>query len=237
MKIRLVSSLKNVINCFKKNPSSNMAKTATNLVTKSNAQKELFCHKYWADALEKGLIKNNGNRNSVSLHSELHGINHHFIHSPYPEHMDMPFMNTKLTPREMIFQSDFEFKSLKPLEEKLTAYRCIGEKPQFFSDYPLYKKRLQIKKGDIVDMKEYAYATSDLSYAKVYLPNNRGILYELEIPEKARVSVIGSGTKNEIVCPRSSKWECLDVQRIVNDMDDYYKVKLRYLLPQDSWRK
>lgn len=234
--MKIIPCLNSLVNYLKKSPSSNMAKTATNLVTKNNSQKELFCHRYWADALDEGLVKNNGMRNSVPLHGELHGINHHFIHSPYPEHMDMPFMNTHLTPREMISKSDFDFKSLKPLEEKITAYRCVGEKPQFFSDYPLYKKRLQIKKGDIIDMKEYAYATSDLSYAKVYLPNNRGILYEMEFPEKARVSVTGSGVKNEIVCPRSSKWECLDVQRVVNDMEDYYKVKLRYILPDESWR-
>lgn len=195
--------------------------------------KDLFCHQYWADARKEGVIFQS-NKESVSLHGQLHGINHHFILSPYPKQMDMKFMNTGLTPREMISISDTEFKTLKPLEQKLNVYRCIGEKPDFFSEYPLYLKRLGIKKGDVIDMKEYAYATSDISYAKVYMPNNRGVLYEIEVPKGAKVSRTGIvGDQDEIVFPRSSKFECVDVKQVKDANNDYLNVKLKYIVPED----
>ena len=127
--------------------------------------KDLFCHQYWADARKEGVIFQS-NKESVSLHGQLHGINHHFILSPYPKQMDMKFMNTGLTPREMISISDTEFKTLKPLEQKLNVYRCIGEKPDFFSEYPLYLKRLGIKKGEIFLMQKFICRIIEECYMK-----------------------------------------------------------------------
>lgn len=213
---------------------TNVAKTLPQKVqVKKVADKDLFCHQYWADARAERVIRQS-NRESVSLHGELHGINHHFILSPYPEHMNMKFMNTGLTPREMISLADTEFKTLKPLEQNLNVYRCVGEKPDFFSEYPLYLKRLGVKKGDIIDMKEYAYATSDISYAKVYMPNNRGVLYEIEVPKGSKVSRTGIiGKQDEIVFPRSSKFECTDVKHIKDGDTDCLHVKLKYIVPED----
>ena len=200
---------------------------------KNVSKKDLFCHQYWVDASKERVICQS-NKENVSLHGHLHGINHHFIHSPYPEHMNMKFMHLNMTPREMISLADKEFKSLKPLEQNLNVYRCVGEKPNFFSEYPLYLKRLSIKKGDIIDMKEYAYATSDISYAKVYLPNNKGVLYEIEVPKGSKVSRTGIiGKQDEIVFPRSSKFECLDVKQIKDINTDYLHVKLKYIVPED----
>ena len=48
-------------------------------------------------------------------------------------------------------------------------YFVQQEKTRLFSEYKLYKKRLNIKRGETIDMKEYAYATSDIDYAKVKL--------------------------------------------------------------------
>ena len=113
------------------------------------------------------------------------------------------------------------------MEQKLNVYRCIGEKPDFFSEYPLYLKRLSIKKGDIIDMKEYAYATSDISYAKVYMPNNRGVLYE-----KVSITLL-IGEQDEIVFLRSSKFEYVGVKNIKDANNDYLHVKLKYIVPED----
>lgn len=217
----LVQGVKNLIKAIK---------PATGQTSKT-VSKELFCHRYWKDAAAERVIRPT-NKESVSLHGYLNGINHHFINSPYPKHMDMKFVED-MTPREMITTTDFEFKSLKQTTEKITAFRCIGEKPEFFSEYNLFKKRLGIKKGDVIDMKEYAYATSDISYAKGYLTNDRGILYEIEIPEQSQVSRTGFGIKNEIVFPRSSKFECLDVKKIKDKDKDYLHVKLRYIKPEN----
>ncbi len=87
-------------------------------------------------------------------------------------------------------------------------------------------------------MREYAYATSDKSYANVYLPNGKGITYEIEIPAGARVSRTGDiGKTDEIVFPRSSRFECLNTQRIQDKDSDYLLIKLRYILPEESWRQ
>lgn len=223
-----ISAISGFVNKFQK------ASKIQPAVDKSLVKTEnLFCHQYWADARKEGIILQS-NKESVSLHGQLHGINHHFILSPYPKQMDMKFMNTGLTPREMISIADTEFKTLKPLEQKLNVYRCIGEKPDFFSEYPLYLKRLGVKKGDIIDMKEYAYATSDISYAKVYMPNNRGVLYEIEVPKGAKVSRTGIvGEQDEIVFPRSSKFECVDVKHVKDANNDYLHVKLKYIVTED----
>ncbi len=193
---------------------------------------ELFCNKIWAKGVDESILRQS-TRESVSLHGHLNGINHHFIRSPRPEAMDEVFAFTKQTPRDMIAQTDIEFKCLKPTDKSMRVVRCIGEKPDFFSEYPLYLKRTQIKKGDIIDMKEYAYATPDVSYARVYLTNNKGILYDIDIPSGARVSRRG----DEVVFPRSSRFECLDVKHIKDADNDYREIKLRYILPSEPWRK
>ena len=193
---------------------------------------EMFCNQIWAKALEERVVRQS-TRESVSLHGYLNGINHHFIHSPKPEAMDEFFSFTKQTPRDMIAQTDIEFKCLKPTSESMRVIRCIGEKPDFFTEYPLYLKRTQVKKGEIIDMKEYAYATPDVSYARVYLTNNRGILYDIEIPPGARVSRRG----DEIVFPRSSRFECTGVKEVKDTENDYKHVNLRYILPTDYWRQ
>lgn len=198
---------------------------------KNNTVKELFCQRYWKDALDEGMVSNNNNKNSVSLHGYLNSINHHFINSPNPKALDEISPFTKMTPREMIFKTDMEFKSLNPIEKPLKVFRGIGEKPEFFSTYKFYQKGLNTQKGDIIDMKEYAYATSDINYAKCYIPDNKGILYEINIPEKARISLTGYGIQNEIVFPRSSRFECTGVEK-----GDITTIKLKYLLPDESFR-
>lgn len=59
-----------------------------------------------------------------------------------PKNMDKEFMSLGLTPRDMITLTDIEFKSLKPTTETIHAFRSIGEKPDFFSEYKLYKNDL-----------------------------------------------------------------------------------------------
>lgn len=210
--------------------------SAVGSVIRKSVNKDLFCHKYWAWAQKEGGVRATRNE-AVSLHGYLNGINHNFINCPNPKSMNEKFFQTNMTPREMISVTDFDFKELKPTEGKLNVFRCVGKKPEFFSEYPLYQKRCAVKKGDIIDMKEYAYATSDINYAKGYMPNNKGIMYEIEIPKGARVSRKGIlGTNDEIVFPRSSKFECMDVKKVQDSDNDFVHVKLRYILPDEPWR-
>lgn len=193
-----------------------------------------FCEQYWENWAKNGLLKQS-KKDCVSLHGYLNGINHHFISRAYPENLDKEFFATHKTPRQMITKTDFEFKTIAPTDQKIIAYRCIGEKPEFFSEYSLYKKSLNVQKGDTVVMREYAYATSDLSYANVYMPNGRGILYEIEIPEGSKVSRTGYGVRNEIVFPRSSRFTCTGTEKIKNDNEEYLRVKLQYIKPKDPF--
>lgn len=230
--IKYLSKNKNSKNLVEQ--TANIISAEKKVVPKAAEAKELFCHEYWKDALAEGLIKKD-KFTSVPLHGYLNSINHHFIRSAYPKHMDMKnYGMGDLTPREMIFKSDFAFKSLSEVGERLTAYRSIGEKPEFFAEYKIYQKARSIKKGDIINMPEYAYATQDKGYASRYLTNNRGIFYEIDIPENAKVSKIGIDKNDEIVFPRSSKFECLETKEIKNADNDYLFVKLKYLVPEDN---
>lgn len=196
-------------------------------------QKDTFCHKYWQQIKSEGLLKKS-EQSSVKLHGYLNGINHHLITGVSPKNMDIEFMLLGLTPRDMITLTDVEFKSLKPTTKTIQVFRSIGEKPDFFSVYKLYKKRLDIKEGEIIDMKEYAYATSDINYAKDYLTNNKGILYDIEIPKGSRVSITGDNTAtNEVVFPRSSKFVCVGKEHVKDANNDYAIIKLRYVVPQE----
>lgn len=217
---------------------STVSKAGQTIKSNSPAKvpQDLFCNTYWKLAQEKYLIKTT-NKTSVSTHGQLNGINHHFIHSPYPKDMDRKAVNSDLTVREMIRKTDYDFKTLKPTTKKLYVYRCIGEKPDFFPEFKQYQKALNTQKGDIITMREYAYATSDKNYASVYMGNNRGIRYEIEIPEGSRVSRIGQiGSSDEIVFPRSSKFECIGTQKVKDSDNDYIIIKLKYLKPEETWR-
>lgn len=215
--------------------SVNSVKAAAETIAAKPAEeaKELFCHQYWKDMKAEGFLRPS-RHSCVDLHGQLNGINHHFINSPCPKHMDMVQMGAEgLTPRKMIYETDVAFKCLKPTEKPLCVFRSIGKKPDFFSEYKLYLKRCAIKKGEIIDMKEYAYATSDRAYANSYLTNNEGILYEINIPKGARVSRTGNDVTDEVVFPRSSKFICTDVKRIKDANNDYVHVKLDYIVPQE----
>lgn len=196
-------------------------------VSKAAATAKPFCEQLWKGIDLKQYRRACGN---VTHHGFLNGINHHLTTHVSPEDMNRVFFGTGLTPKEMIILADAEFKALPKTTEKIRAFRCIGEKPEFFKqDYARYIKSLEFKKGDIIRMPEYAYATSDINYARVYLPNKRGILYDIEIPEGSRVSIIGRGINNEIVFPRSSRFECLGKDA----KDGVTTFKLRYIQPPD----
>ncbi len=197
--------------------------------TKTTANKKLFCEEFWENAAKSGKISASNNT-QVSNHGYLNSINHHFHISPYPDQMDEVSHFTKMTPREMITETDCEFKELRPLEFDLHVFRCVGEKPDFFSTYKLYQKALDVKKGETIRMNEYAYATSDIDYAKNYIPNGRGILYEIDVPKGSKVSRIGDiGKCDEIVFPRCSKFKCLDVQDVTDFENSLKVIKLKYL--------
>lgn len=192
---------------------------------------EPFCQKWWKDVDIRSYRRSCG---SVTYHGHLNGINHHLTTGANPSGLRKTFFGTGITPKDMIEITDAEFKALPKTKETIKAFRCVGEKPEFFKqDYARYSKSLQVKKGDIITMPEYAYATSDIGYAKVYLPNDKGILYDIEIPSGSRVSLTGCGINNEIVFPRASRFECIGKEEV----NGITTIKLKYIQPMDitSW--
>ena len=198
---------------------------------KSNISKPLFCEEYWSNAFKGGSVKTT-QKKFVNLHEYLNSINPHCLLSSNPKEFDEIVPQTGKTIREMIRETDREFKTLKQTEGSFKVYRAIGEKPDFFNTYPLYRKAKSVKSGDIIDMKEYAYATSDKSYANSYLTNNNGIPYEIEIPAKSKVSRTGDRlSTDEVIFPRASKFLCTEVEHILDANSDYMLVKCKYIHP------
>lgn len=186
-----------------------------------------LCQEFWEGVDFKRYYRRCGN---VTYHGNLNGINHHLTTGSNPEGLRIVFFNTGVTPKEMIEVTDVEFKVLPKTTKTIIGYRCVGEKPEFFKqDYARYIKSKKVKKGDIITMPEYAYATSDKGYAEIYLNNGCGIMYEIEIPPESRISLTGHGINNEIVFPRSSKFECIDVE----ERGNITFIKLKYIKPFD----
>lgn len=188
-----------------------------------------FCQEYFQNT-DFMSIKPRGE--SVKYHGYLNAINHHLINGGNLKSLETPLtgLGIDISPKELIKITDFQFKLLPKTTEPIIAYRCIGEKPEFFkADYARYVRSLEVKKGDIVTMPEYAYSTSDINYAKCYLPNGKGIIYEIEYPVGSRISVTGHGANNEITAPRCSRYECLDITQ----QGEATKIKLKYIKPME----
>jgi hypothetical protein len=196
-----------------------------NMVAIGNTIKPLleaapFCQRVWKKIDLSHYVRKCG---YVTHHKDLNGINHYFLGAP-SNGFKKPFKDG-MTAQDVMVLTDVEFKALPKTTEKLISYRCIGEKPEFLESYKRYSRSLEAKKGDIVYMPEYAYSATNIKYAKGYLKDGKGILYEIEIPPDARVS---RGAE-EIVFPRSSRFECLEKK----EKDGLTIIKLKYILPFD----
>lgn|SRR5574344_316230 len=234
----IISAIKTLI---RRNPEIKSLVCASEDSLKSVADtKPLFCHQIWGKMYESGQLNPITYRTCVSNHGILNSFNYMLINGATTEKLSqvLPFYHNRCV-KDIIKSTDIEFRRLKPIPEKITVYRCVGEKPDFFSEYKLYKKRFNIKKGDVINMQEYAYSASDTNYAKVYIPNEKGIMYEISVPKGARVSLTGEikdgfmPAGNECVFPRNSKFKCLS--RSV-DEKGLAHVKLEYILPDEPWR-
>jgi hypothetical protein len=206
----------NVIKAFK-------AITHTKTVSKAAAAAKPFCEQLWKETDLKQYKRILGN---VTYHGHLNGINHHLTTHTNPEGLTQVFFGTGITPKEMIIITDAEFKALPKTTEKIRTFRCIGEKPEFLEqDYARYMKSLGVKKGNIIRMPEYAYSSTDIKFAKNFLYGTKGITYDIEIPIGSRVSI----QSDEIVFPRSSRFECLGKEV----KDGVTNIRLRYIQPPD----
>ena len=133
---------------------SNGVTTASKVIAKHIAKNpeakniKPFCQEFWESVDLKHYRRAYG---SVTYHEHLNGINHHLTTGKNPQGLNEVFINTGVTPKEMIQVTDAEFKVLPKIKEKIIGYRCVGEKPEFFTqEYARYQRSLKIKKGDII---------------------------------------------------------------------------------------
>ena len=196
----------------------------------------LFCKKMWQDEFPDGKIKTFP-YSKVTYHGRFNAFNHLLIKGGCPSDFNSPHpLLFNKTVKEIITESDVEFKRLKPTSQKLTVYRCIGEKPDFFAEYKIYLKKYNTKPGDVIYMPEYAYAASDTGYAKSFLSYKNGIVYEIEVPEGSRVSLTGKITDgkmshgHECVFPRFSRFLCTAKSK---DEKGHVYLKLKYIKPEE----
>jgi len=216
------------------------------------SSKKGFCHEYWSKWGNKRnlkLILEDGERVSlntptqVRYHASLNSFNHMLnntgridlnrklkapsYYEPYPP-----------TVKDTITVTDIAFKRLAPIAEDLTVYRCIPKRPSFLQGHhELFQKSISVKPGETTVMREYAYCTPDTSYAKAFLGDECGILYEISLPKGARISQGTAGYRcsyGDYVLPRYSRFKCISNEILE---DGSHKIKLEYILPDESWRK
>ena len=137
------------------------------------------------------------------------------------------------TVRDIIHDTDIEYRLLEPLKKPLTLYRCIPRRPanEILANR-LFDRAVNLKPGDRIMMREYAYFSIDKNYAMSYLAgSNGGILYEITFPAGAQIS----GGRNpyallwEQETKRCSVFECLE--NIAEGKIQH--IKGRYILPKE----
>ena len=197
----------------------------------SKTPQEPFCKQLWNVVYKEGDIRKNGINRSVEYHGLLNSFNH-MLSGTGLANFKRPLWSgeySHISVADAIAKTDLDFKNLKPLQEQMTVYRCIPKRPESLKkENVLFDKAISLKTGDKLAMREYAYCTPEKSYAQSYL-NDGGIMYEMILPKGTRISQAGI----DCTMPRYSQWECID-----NVMEDgIHKVKLKYILPDESWKK
>lgn len=178
-----------------------------------NQTQELFCQKYWKRVLS-------GNTKTVSRlshSSNLADINQYLVGGYKP-------VLTKDI-RGTIATLDKEFKCYEKIGKKLVLWRGVNGVKVAKNPYmkSLIEKCKALKKGDVLRMSEYAYATKDKEYALTYVHND-GILYEITVPKGSQIA-----TGKYFNFPRSSMFLCTQNKIVKENDKKLHHIKLTYL--------
>lgn len=203
--------------------------------------KKGFCQEFWGRMVKKRLRYKNGEivslgtPTTVEHHWSLYSFNG-MLNGTSPVDLGRAlkpsfYHGPELTVKEGIFITDFGFKKkLSPITENITVYRGIPSRPPFMkAENYLFEEAINLKPGEIIAMREYAYVTTNINYAAKGYTGDKGILYEINIPKGARISTRG----HESVMPRYSRFKCISNETLE---DGSHKIKLEYILPDESWR-
>lgn len=131
---------------------------------------------------------------------------------------------------------DLSFKLLEPCRKKCIMWRGVTN-PSFL--YPdileianYFNKCKNIKPGQILYTKEFAYTSYDSNYAKSFISklskDFENILFEIEIPKGAKF--LNEGDIN--ILQRCSKFLCRKTQRVKDGEKTFQHIQLT-MLPRD----
>ena len=189
-------------------------------------KQKLFCQQYWEKITNSVPLA--ADQRSVYMHSNLFELNKDLLRNYKP----IPFVST--TTKKIIATSDKEFKLLTPTTEDMVLWRGITA-PNYKDPNAIrvFDQASRVKKGDIIHMPEYAFASTERKTAELYAPKDkRGIIYEIEVPKGAKIS-----HSFNYIFPRYSVFECLETEIIPNGIFSNKLVKLRYILPEKFFGK
>ena len=177
-----------------------------------NNSKPLFCEEYWAKRLTQKKLKPS-KAEKVSTAFDLHEVNSFLLGKT---NGPQKYINQI---KSIIKTTDNEFRNLKPCPKEMTLWRGIHPS----TDFPeKLKQSLNTKKGDIICMREYAFATDMKRYAEQFATSNsnNGILYQITVPKGSKLS-----NGNHFIFPRYSQFECTNTI----ETDKYKIIKLNLL--------
>ncbi len=172
------------------------------------AKKDFFCKQIWDDSIPILRKQYPKNKTYVTYHGILNTFNHMLTGLAPKEVINFDkIIVDGLSVREIMYNTDIEFKLLKPLEKPVVLYRCIPRRTMTnANESRLFDKFANIKPGERLITREYAYYTTDINYAKEYLSKkDGGILIEETFPAGSQISGL-----YECTIPRSSTHLCTD---------------------------
>lgn len=180
---------------------------------------ELFCKKYW----KRVLSQNTTPVTKLSKSFSIREANQYLIGGYKP-------MGIKRI-TGVIAATDKDFKLYKPIEKELVLWRGICGAEVYKHPYmeALIEKCKKLKKGDILRMREYAYASDDKTYAQDIYTQDDGILYEITVPKGARIADDWNHT-----FPRESMFLCTENTVEKENNKKYNLIKLTYILPENN---
>lgn len=187
-----------------------------NIFSRTLNNKNLFCHQYWQRVLKNNKkIPDAGRFDFNDANYELMGISNEYF-----GYFD-----------SLIKNNDLALKlSSKPIKHDIVLWRGIAN-PNIYRDVSkylenMYKKCLNLKKGDVFYMPEYSFWSDNKKMALNYAAQN-GIIYELKIPKGTNIF--------ENIYPifqRASKFLCIHNTEIKKGDNKLNHIKLK-LLPRD----
>ena len=185
---------------------------------------QLFCHKYWEylNKNKENLIRPRDRLDFADANKVILGFR---CPSDYTK-----FISSLIIKHNDLIQRLFS----KKLNSEITLWRGIPQNlnaPGHVKS--LYKKCINLKKGDILYMPEFSFWSKKRNYsferAIKSLQANSGILYELRLPKGYELY-----TNFYPILPRASKFRCIENKKVkgIKKNYEYNLIKLE-ILPRD----